>query len=624
MKRILFVFLTLAVGFTLFAQPKSFKFGKPSEDELTMKFYEPDSTVDAAVLCDVGKADLTSFSFTITKRFKIFSKEGLNYLIFDIPVETKSEFRGFVINMVDGEIVKEKISNEHVYITRSEGSSSIRIAPPNAHEGSIIDMAFTYSGVPFSWQFQNIIPVLYSELYIPQDPNFKFRFQQVGFIPINTIDYGHYLATDMPPFIPEKYINSEYNYRTGILIDLTTIHIANNSGMYYKQLAETWKDVNDYFEESDSYYLVLKNPHLYLNDEVNRIRAISSDPEERLMEAVRTIHQKIDWNEDADQYPDQNLKEVWDKGTGTSADMNFILMIMLRKLDIFVNPMLISARSRGRVNPFFPTRNKFNYTVCYVRIGEKEMVVDASDKHCPPELLTWRAINEGGFVINEDDGKWVNYSADKYDDEKYQANLVLDSEGNLKGMIAIQYNDYAARSFKRYYEQFAGQDEYLEDFESDYEGMYIEDYSNDYEENSYGSVKEKIEAEFDGYGKVFGDRISFNPVVLNRWEENPFKLEKREYPVDFGTPQSEMCVFTISLPEGYEVEQLPKSVSVVTTDKSAQFQYMAQQVGNNIQLMIKYKITKPTFLQDQYDELKAFFNVMVEKEQENIILKKKI
>jgi len=83
-------------------------------------------------------------------------------------------------------------------------------------------------------------------------------------------------------------------------------------------------------------------------------------------------------------------------------------------------------------------------------------------------------------------------------------------------------------------------------------------------------------------------------------------------------------VFNIAIPEGYEIVQLPEPIAVATQDKSAVFQYVSNQVGQNLQLMVKFSVNKPVFYENEYGELKEMFNIVVEKEQENVILKKTI
>jgi hypothetical protein len=68
---------------------------------------------------------------------------------------------------------------------------------------------------------------------------------------------------------------------------------------------------------------------------------------------------------------------------------------------------------------------------------------------------------------------------------------------------------------------------------------------------------------------------------------------------------------------------MPEPLLVTNSDKSMSFQYRTGIAGNIIQLMIRFDIKKPIFVQTEYNELKMLFNVVVQKEQENIVLKKK-
>jgi hypothetical protein len=200
--------------------------------------------------------------------------------------------------------------------------------------------------------------------------------------------------------------------------------------------------------------------------------------------------------------------------------------------------------------------------------------------------------------------------------------LKLSESGRVTGNLNISYSDYGAVSFRRKFSTYTSIDEYLEAFEKKNAGMQVEEYENNVEESFHGNVQESMFVEIDGKVTRIGDMITFNPVFIDRLEMNPFKLEKRAYPVDFKTPVREMSIFSLLLPEGYKVEQLPESVSMVTQNNSATFQYRTQQTGQYIQMVILYEIKKPVFFEVEYEELKMFFNLIVQKEQENIILKK--
>ena len=83
-----------------------------------------------------------------------------------------------------------------------------------------------------------------------------------------------------------------------------------------------------------------------------------------------------------------------------------------------------------------------------------------------------------------------------------------------------------------------------------------------------------------------------------------------------------MYILNLNLPEGYTTEQIPAPLNLVNTDKSAQFHYSVNQSGNMIQVMYQLTINKAIFLPSEYEELKSFFQMVVLKEKEAVIIKK--
>ena len=52
-------------------------------------------------------------------------------------------------------------------------------------------------------------------------------------------------------------------------------------------------------------------------------------------------------------------------------------------------------------------------------------------------------------------------------------------------------------------------------------------------------------AEIENAANMEGERIYLNPILKYKTHENPFKLEQREYPVNFGYP------ITVKLPSAF-------------------------------------------------------------------------
>ena len=500
------------------------KYGKVSKEEVALKVYEPDSTVDAVVLCEYGEFRPDELKFHYAIRYKIFTKEGLDNLIMSIPVETKSAVRGMVFNMVDGKIVESKMKKESMYEERVIGSySRMRIAPPDAREGSVIDISYSYRGLPSEWNFQKMIPVLWSELVIPWSEYYSFNKRVTGYEPLSEGSQYRWVAKDMPAFLPEPYISSGNNYMTTMFIEISEIHIPENSYNtgYHERFSTSWDEVSQYYYDHLGYGVVLRESAGFLNDAAEEVKSASATEKELVCNALDRIQADVKWNKRNRLFPTSPFREVYVKDkTGSSADMNFLFLKLLEKLDIDCYPMLLSTRSEGCINPMFPTLNRFNYTVSYVKIGDAFHVIDASDKYYGSELLKPTCLNGAAFLVTREKGEWVEIVPDKMSRKLINCSLSVAEDGFVQGKMQVQYADYAAASFRENQEDYTTQDEYLQDFEQDNPGIFVMDYEVENLDKNQGIVSEIFEVEIDGNTNVGAGLIHIDPVMMDRLEEN--------------------------------------------------------------------------------------------------------
>jgi hypothetical protein len=84
-----------------------------------------------------------------------------------------------------------------------------------------------------------------------------------------------------------------------------------------------------------------------------------------------------------------------------------------------------------------------------------------------------------------------------------------------------------------------------------------------------------------------------------------------------------MYMAKITIPEGYQVEELPQAKIFGLPDNAARYVYNIVQTGNTINFTSSLTINRSLFIQDEYAGLKEFFNLVVAKQAEQIVLKKK-
>ena len=103
-------------------------------------------------------------------------------------------------------------------------------------------------------------------------------------------------------------------------------------------------------------------------------------------------------------------------------------------------------------------------------------------------------------------------------------------------------------------------------------------------------------------------------------EENPFKAEHRFFPVEFGNTSEQIFTYSINIPSGYAVIDMPPNESWATPDKSATAFFNFTLNGNKIFVTGKIAINKHLFQPDEYKGLRDFFEKIVSKQSEMVTL----
>jgi len=122
--------------------------------------------------------------------------------------------------------------------------------------------------------------------------------------------------------------------------------------------------------------------------------------------------------------------------------------------------------------------------------------------------------------------------------------------------------------------------------------------------------------------ETLGDLIYINPFLVDKFEENPFKLEERQFPVDFASNQTSNYVFMFKIPEGFMVESMPQNIALGLPNNDGL--YTVKSVVSNGEIMIRssFKVNKVVFSGDEYPLLKEFYGKVVDKQAEQIVLKR--
>ena len=660
------VLIFISTAFILNAQ--DYKFGKVSKEELQEKVYEKDESAPAAVLYKSRKIKydyVTGSGFRIItevhERIKIYKKEGFNYATISERLyknggtkETISGLKAFTFNLENGSIKKQKMEKAGVFSTSlSDYRNEEKFTLPNLKEGSVIEYEYKINS-PFRYNIDEIvlqydIPIKKQEISISTPEYFTFsplvkgylfvkpeyssktgkiiftsksRSQGVGGTSfsqdqvdyqINTADYE---MADVPALKEEPFVNSMNNYRSAVKYELQFVQYPQAVRENY---ATTWEAVVKKIYESGSFGDQLKIDKYYKDDLEVLVKNNSLKAE--LIKAIfEHVKNRMTWNKRYGYYSEKGVKNAYKEQSGNIADINLMLTSMLQSAGLDANPVLVSTRDHGV--PLFPTREGFNYVVAAVQLDGATILLDATNKYTKPNLLPTRALNWYGKLIKSDGTfSTLNLIPEKTSKENTNMSIQLKPSGEIDGKLRKTYSEYNAYVHRNNYGS-VNEDDYLDKLENKNDGMEISDFIVKNKNSIEKSIQESYAFNLENQADVIGDKIYFSPLFHLAMKENPFKLEERNYPIDFTFPWQDRQVLNVVLPEGYTVESKPEDMNLVLADKMGGFQYKIIDKGNSLQVMVDLKINNAVMSTEYYEHVKELFKKVVEKQTEKVVLSK--
>lgn len=657
---------------------KEFKanLGKVSTEELTMTHCSIDSGANAAILFDIGKSEVKfeadrgfSLEFTRHVRIKVFNKEGYDHANIEIMLyksdndaERLTSFKGYTHNLEGKAKEKEKISKgDGITEEISKHWIAEKYTMPNVKEGSVIEYEYTISS-PFlfqlqDWQMQYSIPVLRSDytaifpeyfwytkhyrgaMSLDEEEYSTSTFRGVGVLRDEAYVYKgsvsrtdtkpaafeymthkyHFVSLDTPGLKKEPYMPDIDNYFAEISFELA---YTDFPGGLRKNYTLEWEDVNETLMTDPDFGLQLNNSG-YAKSFLNPMLMSVKDTLAVAVNIFNHVRDYMKWNGMRSIYVTSNLRNAYRDKAGNSADINLMLVSLLREAGIESFPILVSTRDNGFVQQQRPSITQFNYVIALTWIDGMEYFLDATDADYPFGMLPERCLNGLGRLVNDEKGEWVNVMPSGIHKEIISSGLLVKEDGILTGKISKIKSDYSAIDFRIDVKEANNLDDFISSLSEKNPGLKITSYNIENLDSLEAPVTVDYEILLDNHSQSIGDFIYINPLITERIEDNPFKPELRVYPVDMIYPLEQIVSINITVPQDYDVESLPQSSAIKLPEKGGMFLYSCNMVGNNISVTCRLSLAKALFPQNEYPYIREFFNQVVTKHAEQIVLKKK-
>ncbi len=601
MSRIIFPLLILLSTFYVNAQNKKIKFGVPSLEELQMNTYIKDSTTSAVVLYEYGNAAIkyldggVNLFIEYTTRIKILKKEALDRADIVVPLrksstsrkaEIISDIKAVSTTLTSSGVQKKWLTKDAIYKEDSNDNYRLtKFAIPNVKVGSVIEYRYTIIS-PFlfnfhDWEFQIDIPKIYSEYNTSIPANYRYNIKLIGsekmdtnesnlkrscFIiePLGKADcvLATYIMKDIPPFIEEDFMLSAKNFKSKISFELQQVEYFNGKKEKY---TKTWKNVDNELRVGENLGSQ-GNKGSYFKKRMPQNVLLLNDPLKKAKKKIYHLQEKLTWNEKYNLFGKKSVKKVYEEKSGSSTELNLILLNHFKAAGLNANLMLLSTRQNGLPTKLYPVLSEFNYLIIKLDINNVSYLIDITDKRLPFGLLPYRCLNGYGRVFDFKKGSyWYSINADKYKTKSItQMFIKIADDATINGRIRKINTGYFGLD-KRNEINKKGKESYIDNLEDqlsktvDFEITDFEFTNRDnYEESMIEVLSFKINEDSSS------ENIFLYPFIFNRFGTNPFKLENRTYPVNFGHPFSYSYQITIEINETMKFIDMFDNKNIIT------------------------------------------------------------
>jgi hypothetical protein len=642
------------------------KFGSVKAEDFK-KVYSIDSSAGAVIIADVGNTRIIgntkgwfSWEFVHFKRIHILNKSAFDVSNVTIPLYSNGDdeeelvkLKAYTYNLENGKVVETKLdSKKGVFKDKLDRNRVLRkFTFPDVKEGSIIEYEYTVkSDFLFNlqpWTFQGSYPRLWSEynVRIPRfisyvtlmqgylAPHIRESKDGTDYFSISASNGAsaseHYKWTDgvtsfrwvmkdVPVLKEESFTSSLDNHISKIEFQLSEY----KDPLTYRNVMGTWPQLTKRLMEAEYFGGDLSKNNGWIGDMIDPIIKSGGSQLEIAYKIYRYVQKNFTCTSRAGLYANENIKNVGKTKKGTVGELNLLLTAMMRYANIQADPVILSTKSNGYTYSLYPLIDRFNYTISQIVIDNRVYYLDASNPQMGFGRLSPECYNGHARVVDPM-ATAINFTADSLLERKITSVLMINNDkGGIMGSMQKTPGYFESYNLRRKIKD-AGLPGYMAELQKGFLSE-VEIKEPKIDSMDLLDMPVKLEYQFE-MPETEEDIMYFSPMMTEAWKENPFKAAKRYYPVEMPYTIDETYLLRMDVPKGFEVEEMPKQIRMkLNENDDGFFEYLISNSNGVISMRSRLRLSRTYFLPEEYEMLREFFAMVVQKQGEQIVFKKKV
>jgi len=576
-------------------------------------------------------------------RIKILTEEGRDQANVIIPFE---KGRTSIINIrartiqPDGKIIEfdGKVYEQMVEKTKGVKYLAKTFTLPGVHAGSIIEYHYSIDFADH-WIFGS--HWLLSEDLFTKKAIFTLKpYQRYPWnvqwswpagLPLGTTPptegpdhIVRMTSENIPAFIEEDYMPPVNEVKFRVLFTYRDEPFESDVDKYWKQFAKKKTGQIEGFADKKK----------AMEEAVKSIVSASDAPEVKL----RKIYDRVQQIPNASYMPAkseeqrkrENIKEnkdvedLWKHQYGDGVELTWLFLGLARAAGFEAYPCLVSGRSdyffrKERVNGM-----ELDANVVLVKVGGKDQYFDPGSAFTPYGLLPWMETGVAGMRFDKNGGTWIQTEMPASSETRIERNaqLKLTTEGDLEGKLKVTFTGLEAldRRIRQRNEDETARKKNLEDEVKNYipAGSEVELINTPEWKNGNVLLTAEFNLKVPGWLSAAGKRALLPTGLFGASEKHLFEHANRIWPVYFKYPFETVDDITVTLPDGWKVDNQPKDMD--RDAKAVEFKLEVKNDGGAVRIKRQLRSDVVMVGKEHYSILRNFYQLVKSEDEQQIVL----
>jgi uncharacterized protein DUF3857 len=606
--------------------------------------------VDAVVLLDEGEVTVRDAGDIIIHAriaYRILRPEGRNYarhrLHFDNETKINS-FHGWSITAKGQEYEAKDKDTVEASLSSYEIFSDIKykiMVLPGADVGTVVGFEYERRRRPFSfqdfWTVQAPVPVEMSRYVLRLPPTWEFRADWINHTQQDPVEQnGSFVweSRDVPRVEREHNAPAEEAVASTLVVTFFSDKIKSQTfkswsgvGLFENQITAGTREASPALRQKVQ---ELAPASLPLFD---RIRALASFAQRDVRYAAIEIG--------IGGLRPHPAAEIFAHRYGDCKDKATLLMTMLAQIGVksFYLPI---HTERGVFTAKTPPNDSFNHAILAIQLPDATyakplpavyehlklghlLIFDPTSELVPLGQIPYYEQDSFALLVTDDGGELIHLpvSAPETNLLKRTARVKLLADGSLQGDVEEVVTGYRAALARRYWKDATEGDR-----KKVLERILGASLGSFQVENITVANADDIEKDFvlrykftaERYAKNAGPLLLVRPRVVGEYAGYLDQSKPRHYGYEMPAPYSTSETVEITLPEGYQVDELPASTQASVA--FAEYSSKTEDAGNVLRYTRDYKVRTTLVPVEKIDQLKKLFGEITLDEKNMAVLKK--